>query len=85
MADYANVVGNMGGLCFLIAFFLLQKEKLSSKSLTYLLLNLTGSQCLIYSLVFHWNLPSFLLEAAWTMISMYGIYKYHLSPRRRKR
>jgi predicted membrane protein len=82
MADFANIVGNIGVVCFLLGFFLLQKEVLTHNSLQYLGLNLAGSLLLIYSLLFHWNLPAFVLEAAWAMISMYGIYKYHIRPKR---
>jgi hypothetical protein len=82
MVDLANILGNVGVVCFLVGFFLLQKESLTHNSLTYLGLNLAGSLLLIYSLLFHWNMPAFLLEAAWAMISMYGIYKYHIKARR---
>ena len=82
MADFANIIGNIGVISFLIAFFLLQKEVLTHNSLSYLSLNLAGSILLIYSLLFHWNMPAFLLEAAWAMISIYGIYKYHIKARR---
>lgn len=78
MTDYPNIIGNIGVLCFLSAYFLLQKEKVTHRGRLYLGLNLAGALMVIYSLMFDWNLPSFLLEAAWTMITMYGIYKYHI-------
>lgn len=74
----ANIAGNIGVVCFLTAFFLLQREKIVHSSGLYLGLNLAGSILLMFSLLIHWNLPAFLLEAAWGLISMYGIYKYIL-------
>lgn len=82
MGDHAEILGNIGVVSFLVAYFLLQKERLTYRSGWYLGLNLLGSILLIYSLLFHWNLPAFLLEAAWALISMYGIYKYHYRAKR---
>ena len=55
---------------------LLQQGRVLHTGLAYLGLNLIGSLLVIVSLLFHWNMPAFLLEAAWALISMYGIYKY---------
>ena len=74
--DFANILGNIGIACFLGAYFLLQKGSIGPRGLWYLGLNLAGSLLLIVSLLVHWNLPAFLLEAAWAFISIYGIYKY---------
>jgi len=76
MELFANIVGNIGVVCFLIAYFLLQKGKIPHSGLPYLGLNLAGSILLLISLLIEWNLAAFLLEAAWALISMYGIYKY---------
>ncbi len=67
-------MGNIGVACFLIAYFLLQKGRIPHTGLWYLGLNLAGSLLVMVSLLFHWNLPAFLLEAAWALISIYGIY-----------
>ncbi len=80
--DFPEIIGNGGVISFLVAYLLLQKELLTHNSLKYLLLNLLGAALLMYSLLFHWNLPAFMLEAAWAMISIYGIYKYHIVAKR---
>ena len=69
-------------LCFLSAYFLLQNGRLAPNGFPYLGANLAGSILLIISLLAHWNLPAFLLEAAWALISMYGIYKHIYLPTR---
>ena len=72
----ANILGNTGVVCFLVAYYLLQKERLVHSSLCYLGLNLAGSVLLMLSLLIDWNLSAFMLEAAWALISIAGIYKY---------
>lgn len=81
MSLWADILGNIGVVCFLVAFFLLQREKVAHSSGLYLGLNLAGSILLIISLLVHWNLPAFLLETAWGIISMYGIYTHILRKR----
>ncbi len=76
MELFANIVGNIGVVCFLGAFLLLQKGKITHTGGIYLGLNLAGALLVLFSLTVHWNLPAFVLEAAWAIISMYGIYKH---------
>lgn len=71
----ADIVGNIGVVCFLVAYFLLQKGVLAHNELRYLLLNLAGAFLLMFSLWINWNLSAFLLEAAWALISIWGIVK----------
>lgn len=79
---YADIIGNAGVVAFLVAYFLMQKGRLSHNGLPYLSLNLAGAFLLMISLLIHWNLSAFLLEAAWALISMYGIY-HHIYRRER--
>ena len=76
MELFADIIGNIGVVCFLLAYFLLQGGKVLYSGLVYLGLNLAGSLLLLISLWIEWNLSAFLLEAAWALISMYGIYKH---------
>lgn len=84
MLDPANIAGNIGMVCFLWAYYLLQKGRIPHTGMTYLGLNLAGALLLIISLLVHWNLPAFLLEAAWAIISIYGIYKHIYRGKRNK-
>ncbi len=43
--------------------------------MTYQIMNLTGSVFLLFSLFFHWNLSSVVIEIAWIMISSIGIFR----------
>ena len=78
MADF---IGMLGVGCFLLAYFLLQREKLTHNGALYLGLNLAGAVMVMISLLFQWNLPAFLLEAAWASISIYGLYKHVYLPK----
>lgn len=71
-----TIVGNIGIVCFLAAYFLLQKGTWKAHGFAYLFSNFCGSVLLMASLMIDWNLPAFLLEAAWCLISIYGLIKY---------
>jgi len=75
--DYSwfDLAGNIGVLMMVIAYMLLQVNKLSSSSVTYLLLNAVGAVLVMTSLVFRFNLSAFLMEAFWLLISLFGLAK----------
>ncbi|MCC6709637.1 MAG: hypothetical protein IT492_18955 [Gammaproteobacteria bacterium] len=68
-----DVVGTGGVVLILVAYFLLQTERWSGQSLSYSLVNLIGSLMITVSLVYDFNLSSFIIEVAWIAISIYGI------------
>ncbi|MED7818955.1 MULTISPECIES: CBU_0592 family membrane protein [unclassified Francisella] len=72
----ANALGVGGDILVIIAFFLLQTRRLKSSDLSYLVLNILGSLGVLFSLIYHWNLPAFVIEGAWIIISGYGVYSY---------
>ncbi|MDQ2920996.1 MAG: hypothetical protein M3R52_05210 [Acidobacteriota bacterium] len=73
--SWFDLVGNIGVLLMVIAYLLLQLEKLSSSAVSYLLLNAVGAVMVIISLKFRFNLSAFLMEAFWLLISLYGLTK----------
>lgn len=81
--DYSwfDLIGNVGVLLMVIAYLLLQLEKLSGSALSYLLLNAVGALLVMISLMFRFNLSAFLMEAFWLLISLYGLTKPLLSKR----
>jgi hypothetical protein len=76
-AQIADFVGIIGVILTLVAYCLLNIDKINAMSKTYLFLNLFGSCMLFYSLMFHWNLSSVLIEIAWITISLIGIVRYN--------
>ena len=75
--DYSwfDLIGNVGVLLMVVAYLLLQLEKLSSSAISYLLLNALGAILVMISLRFRFNFSAFLMEAFWLLISLYGLAK----------
>ncbi len=70
-----DVVGSGGVMLILVAYFLLQTERWSGQSVGYSLVNLVGSLMITVSLIYDFNLSSFIIEMAWIAISIYGIVR----------
>ena len=72
--DWTVIIGLAGMIVTLVAYFLLQAQKLHGNGLIYQLMNAIGALGVALSLVFGaFNLSAFLLEAVWFVISIYGI------------
>jgi len=69
----STTVGLIGVALQLTVYFLLTTRRLDSHSLTYQLCNMIGACGILYSLMFHWNTPSVVIEVAWLMISLGAI------------
>jgi hypothetical protein len=77
IADFIpDVLGLCGVFIILWYYFLLQVGKCNSESLVFSAANFIGSILLLISLWFNWNLASVIVEIAWLMISLYGIFKH---------
>lgn len=71
----SNYVGLFGVLLILLSYMLLQLHMMSVRDFIYSFLNLIGAICLLFSLMYHWNLASVVIEIIWMLISVYGIVK----------
>ncbi|MEO8777482.1 MAG: hypothetical protein ABI389_02305 [Rhodanobacter sp.] len=66
--------GYIGVLLILLAFLLLQAQRLHGNRLTYQLMNIFGAFGVMLSLLFgNFNLAAFMLEVAWIIIGAYGV------------
>ena len=70
-----DLAGFIGVLLIIMAYLLLQLEKLPSSSPRYSLLNAAGALLIIISLIFAFNLSAFIVEAFWFLISLVGLWK----------
>jgi len=70
-----DVVGTGGVVLILVAYFMLQTARWSGQTVGYSVVNLIGSLMITVSLVFDFNLSSFIIEVAWIAISIYGIVR----------
>lgn len=73
----SDLFGILGVIVIIIAYTLLQFEKMDAKDLGFSVLNTLGAFLIIISLLYNWNLSSFLMETTWIVISIYGIIKYY--------
>lgn len=71
-----DLIGNIGVVVLIVAYLLLQLNKLSSNGLAYSLLNAIGAGLIIISLLVNFNLSAFIIEVFWVLISLVGIYRY---------
>ncbi len=71
-----DIVGTLGVAIIILAYILLQTERLRSGRLAYSLLNAVGAVLILISLYYTFNFPSFVVEFFWLVISLFGIGKY---------
>ena len=70
-----DIIGMIGTFLVVVAYYLLQLEKVSAKGLTYNVMNLAGAVLLLISLCFTFNLASFVIELFWIGASLIGLWK----------
>ncbi|MCD6038682.1 MAG: hypothetical protein K0S27_82 [Gammaproteobacteria bacterium] len=75
LKSISDPVGLLGVALQLAVYFLLSINRLSSNTLCYQLCNMIGACCILYSLFFHWNTPSVVIEVAWLLISLRAILR----------
>lgn len=70
-----DLIGLCGTLTLLITYALLQAGRLQSAHWRYSALNAAGAGLILISLVADFNLAAFTIEAAWLVLSLYGLVK----------
>ena len=71
-----DFLGNIGVVLLMVAYLLLQLNRLRSDELIYSLLNAIGASLIVLSLLVNFNLSALLMEVFWVLISFIGIYRY---------
>jgi len=74
-----DLVGIFGVVLVLAAYLLLQLRKLSADRLEFSVANAIGAGCILLSLTQDFNLPAFMIELAWLLISVYGMLRIALT------
>ena len=80
--DLFDMAGFIGVLLIVIAYLLLQLDKLPSSSFSFSLLNAAGSLLIMLSLIFKFNVSAFLMQVFWFLISLIGVSKWLISRKR---
>lgn len=73
ISEISNIIGLIGVTIVLLAYLLLQLNRITPLNYMYPFLNLLGSLMILFSLVFIWNLPAAIMEAAWALVSIFGL------------
>jgi len=76
---FFDLAGFIGVLLIVVAYLLLQLDKLPSSSPRYSLLNAAGALFIIVSLIFAFNLSAFIVEVFWFLISLLGLWRSLIS------
>jgi hypothetical protein len=76
--NFIDIIGWVGGIEVLIAYFLISTKKVDQKSILYHLLNLTGALLLIVNTIIKGAFPSAFVNIVWVGIAAYSIYKYSI-------
>ena len=74
--------GLFGVTLILLAYFLLQAERVRGDAIVYQLMNAIGAVLVLVSLLYVFNLSAFVMEAAWLAVSIYGIVRVRRARRR---
>ena len=70
-----DFVGNIGVVLMMVAYLLLQLNKLNN-GLVYSVVNAVGASLVILSLLTNFNFSAFLMEAFWVLIGIVGIVRH---------
>lgn len=73
MIIISDIIGLLGVVIMLVAYFLLSLRKISAEAMSYPILNALGSLMVMFSLFYAWNLSAFVMELCWFLISLYGM------------
>jgi len=79
------IIGGLGVLLIISAYLMLQIGKLKSTQISYSILNGLGALLILFSLIYSFNLPSFIIEIFWLLISIYGVVRVLISRKRNRK
>jgi hypothetical protein len=68
-----DLVGSVGVALIVVAFLLVQLERVASNGFPYLIANAIGASLILLSLAYEFNLSACLMEAFWLAISLLGL------------
>ncbi|HEX5709935.1 MAG TPA: hypothetical protein VFX68_01210 [Sulfuricurvum sp.] len=67
-----DAIGISGVLIIVFAYILMQIDRMDPKGFLFSLLNSIGAIFILISLLYDWNLASFIMEVIWLTLSLYG-------------
>lgn len=73
-----DLIGTAGVVLIVLAYALVQTERLRPDRPVYSVLNALGAALVLISLGFDFNFPAFVVEFFWLLISLYGLGRYFM-------
>jgi multidrug transporter EmrE-like cation transporter len=73
---FIDFVGNVGVVIIVVAYLLLQLDRIKSSDLAYSVLNAAGASLIVVSLIVDFNFSALLMEVFWVLISFIGIGRH---------
>ena len=70
-----DAIGMLGVFIILAVYSLVQLDKMDVKGLFYSIINAVGAVFILISLTVTFNMASFVIECAWLVISLFGIFQ----------
>lgn len=70
-----DALGNIGVATILIAYAMLQRGRLTVSDWGFSAANAIGSALILISLAIDFNLSAAIVEAAWLLISLFGLWQ----------
>jgi len=67
-----DIIGITGVFIIVVAYILMQIDRMDAKGFLFSLLNTIGAIFILVSLLYDWNLASFVMEVIWLTLSFYG-------------
>ena len=74
--EWHDFVGNIGVALVLGTYFFVQSGRMDIRRPGYSLSNALGAVLILVSLLYNFNLSSFVIEIAWLAISLYGLARW---------
>lgn len=70
-----DILGWIGAVCLLLAYFLVSRKRLAGDSLNYQLLNLAGGGLLTVNSLYYGAFPSVAVNVVWIGIALFTLSK----------
>ena len=74
MSSWPDMLGFIGVFLVLVVYGLQQTRRMDGNGLWYPLINFIGAILILDSLQYKPNLPAIVMEAAWALVSVIGIF-----------
>lgn len=70
-----DIIGWLGSFLVVFAYAMNIAKRMDAGSLSYILLNIAGSGCLIANTIYHNSIPSAAVNVVWIVIAVFALFK----------